>query len=133
MRPSWNIADGKATFEGEITNLPDDVRTYGDADLLQRWQAAGGKYVITSLKGRRQRRHFDVSGTIGLDTGGRTEGQLNRLLAAWSSDSVRCSRRSTRTGSSAIRVRTAPTARRCIAAGVVFSGFVPTGVIPPLF
>jgi hypothetical protein len=132
--PVWNVAAGNATFEGEITNLPDDVRTYGDADLLQRWQAAGGKYIITSLKGGDNAGTFDVSGTIGLDTGGRTDGQL-------------------KLHSTGVVERLAPlfppeykdwivgnpgedgsySQTLNIAAGVVFSGLVPTGVIPALF
>jgi hypothetical protein len=74
--PLWDIAQGHATLEGEITNISDDVRTYGDADLLQRWQAAGGKYMITSLKGGDSAGTFDVTGTLGLDTAGRIEGQI---------------------------------------------------------
>jgi hypothetical protein len=132
--PLWDIAQGNATFEGEITNLSDDVRTYGDADLLQRWQAAGGKYTITSLKGGDSSGSFDVAGTLGLDTAGRTEGQLKlhsrgvveRLAPLfppeWKDWIV---------GNPAADGSYSQTLN--IAAGVVFSGLVPTGVIQALF
>ena len=132
--PLWDIAQGHATLEGEITNLSDDVRTYGDADLLQRWQAAGGKYSITSLKGGDSTGNFDVTGTLGLDTTGRTEGQIKlhsigvveRLAPLfppeWKNWIV---------GNPAADGSYSQTLN--IAAGVVFSGLVPTGVIPALF
>ena len=74
--PLWTIAAGEAKFEALITNLPDDVRTFGDAQLLERWQQAGGRYEITSFKGGDSMGAFDITGSIGLDPAGRPEGQI---------------------------------------------------------
>jgi hypothetical protein len=132
--PLWNIGAGSATFEGEITNLPDDVRTYGDADLVRRWQAAGGRYTISAFKGSDSGGAFDVSGTLGLDGTGRAEGQLKLhssgvverlgpLFPPEYKDWI--------VGTPAADGSYSQTLN--IAAGVVFSGMMPTGVIPPLF
>ena len=48
--PGPGIAAGKLTFEGVLTGLPDDVRTYGEADLVRRWQAAGGKLQVVASR-----------------------------------------------------------------------------------
>jgi hypothetical protein len=132
--PVWNIVAGNATFEGEITNLPDDVRTYGDADLLKRWQAANGRYLISVLKGGDSASSFDVTGTLGLDSGGRTEGQVKlhstgvveRLAPLFPPEY-----KNWIVGTPGEDGSYSQTLN--IAAGVVFSGLVPTGVIPPLF
>ena len=47
----------------------DDVRTYGDADLLKRWQAAGGMLTLKGLKGEDGDRNFTVTGNAALDAG----------------------------------------------------------------
>jgi hypothetical protein len=74
--PGFGIAGGNATLDAEITSLPDDVRTYGEGDLLRRWQGAGGRYQITSLQGEDDDTSFDTTGTLGLDGNGRVEGQI---------------------------------------------------------
>jgi hypothetical protein len=50
--PGFGIAAGKATLEGEIGNLSDDVRTYGQLDFLMRWQRSDGMIMLRGLKGR---------------------------------------------------------------------------------
>ena len=132
--PVWNIAAGTTTFEGEITNLPDDVRTYGDPDLVQRWQAAGGRYVIASLKGNDSAGTFDVTGTLGLDSAGRAEGQVqlhSRGVVERLAPLFPPEYKDWIVGNPGADGSYSQTLN--IAAGVVFSGLVPTGVIPPLF
>lgn len=132
--PGFEIGSGKSTFEAEITNLPDDVRTYGDADLLQRWQSAGGKYTIMGLKGDDATSSFDASGTLGLDTSGRLEGQLklhSRGVVERLGLMIPEQYRGWIVGTPAEDGSYSQTLN--IAAGVVFSGLVPTGMIPPLF
>jgi hypothetical protein len=132
--PGFEIGSGKSTFEAEITNLPDDIRTYGNADLLKRWQAAGGKYTIVGFKGDDATSSFDASGTLGLDTGGRLEGQLklhSRGVVERMGPVIPEQYRGWIVGTPADDGSYSQTLN--LAAGVVFSGLVPTGMIPPLF
>lgn len=132
--PGFEIGNGQSTFEAQITNLPDDVRTYADADLLKRWQAAGGKFVIDGFKGGDATSAFDASGTLGLDGSGRLEGQVllhsngvvERLEGA-----IPPEYKGWIVGTPAADGSYSQTLN--LAAGVVFSGLVPAGVIPPLF
>jgi hypothetical protein len=76
--PGPGIAAGKSTFEGVLTGLPDDVRTYGEPDLLQRWQAAGGKLQLVGFKGSDgDATSFEVTGNLALDAAFKPAGQLN--------------------------------------------------------
>jgi len=75
--PGPGIAAGKSTFEGVLTGLPDDVRTYGEADLVRRWQAAGGKLQVVGFKGSDgDATSFDVTGNLALDAAFKPTGQL---------------------------------------------------------
>jgi hypothetical protein len=74
--PGLAVDKGDSALEATLTGLPDDVRTYGDADVLQRVAAAGGKLSLTSFKGSDGDRNFAVTGALGLDAGMRPEGQL---------------------------------------------------------
>ncbi|HWA19252.1 MAG TPA: DUF2125 domain-containing protein [Devosia sp.] len=132
--PMQKVANGSLTLEAEITGLPDDVRSYGEGDLVKRWQVAGGEMQIVSLKGEDGADNFSTQGTLGLDEMGRVKGQLaivsmgvvERLgpmipedfkwlvLGAQAAD-----------GSYSQTLN--------IAAGVVFSGLVPMGMIPPVW
>jgi hypothetical protein len=132
--PGLEIGSGKSTFEAEISNLPDDVRTYGDADLLKRWQGAGGKYTIVGFKGDDATSSFDASGMLGLDAGGRLEGQLklhSRGVVERLGPMIPEQYRGWIVGTPAEDGSYSQTLN--IAAGVVFSGLVPAGIIPPLF
>lgn len=132
--PGLEIGNGQSEFEAEITNLPDDVRTYADADLLRRWQAAGGKYIITGLKGGDATSAFDASGTLGLDGGGWLEGQLvlhSNGVVERLEGMIPPEYKGWIVGTPAEDGSYSQTLN--IAAGVVFAGLVPTGMIPPLF
>ena len=132
--PGFEIAAGQSSFEGEITNLPDDVRTYGDGDLPRRWQAAGGRFVITGFNGSDGDTRFDATGTLGLDSAGRAEGQLKLsskgvverlgpVIPEQYKGLIVGGQREDGSYSQTLN----------LAAGVVFSGLVPAGMIPPLF
>ena len=130
----FEIGNGQSTFEAEITNLPDDVRTYADADLLKSWQAAGGKFVINGLKGGDATSAFDATGTLGLDTVGRLEGQLllhSNGVVERLEGLIPPEYKGWIVGTPAADGSYSQTLN--FAAGVVFSGLVPTGMIPPLF
>jgi hypothetical protein len=132
--PGFEIGGGKSTFEAEISNLPDDIRTYGDADLLKRWQSAGGKYAIVGFKGDDATSSFDATGTLGLDTGGRLEGQLklhSRGVVERLGPVIPEQYRGWIVGTPADDGSYSQVLN--IAAGVVFSGLVPTGIIPPVW
>ena len=132
--PGFEIGSGQSTFEAEISNLPDDVRTYGDADLLQRWQAAGGKFTIVGFKGGDATSSFDASGTLGLDDGGRVEGQLklhSRGVVERLGPLFPEQYRGWIVGTPAEDGSYSQVLN--IAAGVVFSGVVPMGMIPPAY
>ena len=132
--PGFEIGSGQSTFEAEISNLPDDVRTYGDADLLKRWQAAGGKFTIVGFKGGDATSSFDASGTLGLDDGGRVEGQLklhSRGVVERLGPLFPEQYRGWIVGTPAEDGSYSQVLN--IAAGVVFSGVVPMGMIPPAY
>lgn len=74
--PGFQINDGKSTLEAQISNLGDDVRTYGDPDIIKRWQAAGGKITLSGFKGEDGADNFDVTGNVALDSAYRPAGQL---------------------------------------------------------
>jgi hypothetical protein len=114
--------------------LPDDIRTYGDVGVLKRWQAAGGKYAIVAFKGDDATSSFDATGTLGLDNGGRLEGQLklhSRGVVERLGPVIPEQYRGWIVGTPAEDGSYSQVLN--IAAGVVFSGLVPTGIIPPVW
>lgn len=132
--PAFGISEGRVTLESEITNLPDDVRTYGDAGLLQRWQAAGGRLILNSWRGDDPAGKFDITGTLGLDSAGRPEGQL-KLSSTGVVEEIEPllppDYRAWIVGQPAADGSYSQTLN--IAAGVVMSGLVPLGMLPPLY
>lgn len=74
--PGWQINDGAETLEADISGLSDDVRTYGDADMVKRWQAAGGKVKLVGFRGNDGADNFNLTGNLGLDAQMRPSGQL---------------------------------------------------------
>lgn len=131
--PGAQINDGRTTIEAEISGLSDDVRTYGDPAIVKRWQAAGGKIKLVGLKGDDGDQFFNVTGTLGLDGQGKPEGQLNigskglvERFGTTIPDQVRGLVLGTPGAdgsySQIINLR----------AGVIFSGLIPLGILPPL-
>ncbi|MEO6012181.1 MAG: DUF2125 domain-containing protein [Devosia sp.] len=134
VAPGFEIVSGQATLEAEVSNMPDDVRTYGDADLLKRWQAAGGKLQIVGLKADDGPTHFDATGTLGLDSSGRLEGQIklnSTGVVERMGTSIPEQFKGLLLGGQAADGSYSQTVN--IAAGVIFSGLMPAGVVPSLF
>lgn len=74
--PGFDIAQGEASLEAELTGLPDDLRAFGSGDILQRWRDAGGQLKLAGLQGNSGEEFFKSAGTLGLDSGARVEGRL---------------------------------------------------------
>lgn len=132
--PGFEINAGKATFEGVLDKLPDDVRTYGDADLLKRWQAAGGSFTLKGLNGVDGETHFSATGQFALDAQGRVNGQVKlnskgvvERLGALIPDQYKAMI----VGGQAADGSYSQTIS--VAAGLAFAGLVPVGMIPPVF
>jgi len=131
--PGFQIADGKSTLQAEISNLPDDVRTYGDADIVKRWQTAGGKVTLVDLKGNDGPDNFNVTGNLALDAENRPAGQLtigSKGLVERFGSLVPDQWRGLVLGSPATdgsyhQVLT-------MTNGLILSGLIPLGTIPPL-
>lgn len=132
--PGFDISNGVTSFEAELNGLPDDVRSYGDPGLLQRIQKAGGIFKLVGLKGEDADSRFDASGTLGLDQSGRIEGQLklsSKGIVERLDGLIPENLKGLMLGGQAADGSYAQTIN--IRAGIVFSGLVPTAVIPPLY
>jgi hypothetical protein len=132
--PDAGISDGKSTLEADISALPDDVRTYGDGDLVQRWRAAGGKVKLVGFKGQDGEQDFDVTGNVGRDAEARPEGQVSirskGLVERFGSLLVPQQWQGAILGSPGPDGRYSQTIN--MTNGVAFAGLVPLGTLPPL-
>jgi len=131
--PGLAIDSGQSTLDANLTGLPDDVRTYGDADLLKRIEAAGGKLTVTSFKGGDGDRNFAVTGALGLDAGMRPEGQLtiqSKGLVERLGPLVPEQWKPIILGNPGADGSYTQTLN--FTNGLVFSGIVPLGAVPPL-
>lgn len=132
--PGYEVGAGHATLEATISGLPDDVRALGEPDQLQRWAAVGGIVDLVGFRGEDGARTFDVTGDVGLDAEGRTNGQVqiaSKGIVELIQDQVPEQVRGLILGAPADDGSYAQTLS--INAGVVFAGIVPAAVIPPLF
>jgi hypothetical protein len=77
--PGLQVAAADTSLEAELTALPDDLRAFGEADALRRWQAAGGVLSLTKLAGSQPvpDERFEVTGELKLNGGGYPEGQID--------------------------------------------------------
>ncbi|MEO8883562.1 MAG: DUF2125 domain-containing protein [Devosia sp.] len=131
--PGFQINAGKSTLEAEISGLSDDVRTYGDPDIVKRWQAAGGKVTLVGLKGDDGADNFAVTGNLNLDAAYRPAGQLtigSKGLVERFGSMVPDQWRGLVLGSPATdgsyhQVLT-------LTNGLILSGLIPLGTLPPL-
>ncbi|MEP7239800.1 MAG: DUF2125 domain-containing protein [Devosia sp.] len=132
--PAYGIANGKGTLDAEIANLPDDVRTYGDADLPKRWQAAGGTLTLSGFKGEDGARNFTVTGNASLDSTGRPQGQV-RMVSTGVVEALGTTipeqLKGVLIGAQAADGSYSQTLN--IAGGMVFAGLVPVAMLEPLF
>lgn len=131
--PGYAIEKADAAIAAEITGLPDDLRALGADDALARWQKAGGQLELVSLKGTAGEDFVESSGALGLDSGARLDGQvrlksrglIERLGGLIPEDWKGLIVGGEEADGSYSQVLT-------VKAGVVFSGFMPITVIPPL-
>lgn len=131
--PGFAVADGTLDVEAELNGLPDALAVYGHSDLLRRIQAAGGKLNLVGLRGADETTSFELTGMLGLDDAMRLDGQLRLvstglverldglvpqqmqpLIVGQPADDGSYSQTLTFKG------------------GVIFSGLVPVGMVPPL-
>lgn len=131
--PAYGIADGQASLEAELTGLPDDLRALGEPDVLKRWQSAGGQLKLVSLNGTAGEEFIHGTGTMGLDSGGRLDGQVElrskglveRLGGLLPEDWKGLIVGNPAEDGSYSQVLT-------VKAGVIFSGLMPITMVPPL-
>jgi hypothetical protein len=132
--PGFAVNAAKVTFEGDVDKLPDDIRTYGDGDLLRRWQAAGGSFTLKSFKGEDGDSHFEATGQLALDAQGRINGQVklnSKGVVERLGTAIPEQYKGFIVGSPAADGSYSQTVN--IAAGLMFVGLVPAGMLPPLF
>lgn len=131
--PELGIAGGAASIEAELTGVPDDLRVLGEPGLVGRWQAADGRLKLVALKGEAGEEFVESTGTIGLDSGSRLDGRVTirskglveRFGALLPEDwrgLILGGQAEDGSYSQTINVK----------AGVIFSGIMPIGIIPPL-
>lgn len=74
--PPLDIAQGRLTFEAEISAMPADVRSWGSPDMLRAWQAAGGEMTVNRLEADDTRASLRLEGTLGLNDNGEARGDM---------------------------------------------------------
>ena len=132
--PGFQINAGKATFEGDIDKLPDDIRTWGEPDLIKRWQAAGGMFTLKGFKGEDGETHFEATGNASLDAQGRINGQVklnSKGVVERLGTTIPDQYKGLIVGAPGADGSYSQTVN--IAAGIMFVGLVPAGMLPPAF
>lgn len=132
--PGLDIAAGEVSLEAELTGLPDALADLGDPDALRRWQQADGQLRIVSLRGTDGENFLTSEGELALTPSGMVDGRIGvrslgvvdqiaplfpenygpMLLGNAAPDG---------SYSQTINIR----------GGVIMSGILPAGMIPPLF
>jgi hypothetical protein len=129
--PGMTLTDANAEIQLE---LPDDVRNWGDPNLLPNLQANGGQLRIVAVHATDAASTLDADGTLALDPQGQLEGQI----------AIRSSGVAERIGPLIEEpwrtlVLGAPAAdgtytnQLNFAGGAISSGLVPIATVPPLF
>lgn len=132
--PGFEINAAKATLESTVDRLPDDIRTYGDPDLLRRWQAAGGTFTLKEFDAVDGNSKLDATGNLKLDEQGRLDGQVklhSNGVVERIGPVIPDAYRGWIVGAQAPDGSYSQTLN--LAAGVVFAGLIPAGVVPPAF
>jgi hypothetical protein len=132
--PGFQINAGKATFEGDLDKLPDDIRTWSGTDLVKRWQEAGGTFTLKSFKGDDGGTNFAVTGNASLDAQGRVNGQLklnSKGVVERLGTMIPDQYKGLIVGAPAADGSYSQTVN--IAAGIMFVGLVPAGMLPPVW
>ncbi len=132
--PGLAIAAGDGIVEAQITRVPADVRSWGEGDLLRRWQANGGAIVLSEARGSDEPDFVTANGEVKLDDSGRPEGQIalsSRGLAERLSMVIPEGMRPLILGQQAPDGTYSQTIT--MQSGVVMSGVMPTALLTPLW
>lgn len=132
--PGLGINAADSTLEAVITGVPDEVARLLDPDLLRRWQAADGRARLTGFRGEDGENFLEVSGEAGLDAAGRPDGQVvitSRGVVERFQDAIAPELRPLLLGSPNADDSYSQTLT--MSGGVVLSGLMPVGTLPPLF
>jgi len=74
--PALTLSDTNAEVQLELSGLPDDVRNWGDPNLLPSLQAADGQLKIIAVRGTDAGSTLDAEGALALDAQGQIDGQI---------------------------------------------------------
>jgi hypothetical protein len=74
--PDMTLSDTNAEIQLELTGLPDDVRNWGDPNLLPNLAAVGGALKIVAIRGTDADSTLDANGALTLDPQGQVDGQI---------------------------------------------------------
>lgn len=132
--PGAGISAGDSELYAEVSGLPDELIRYADPGLLQRWQAAGGDLKLITLKGTDNESFFDITGDVKLNASGQPDGQVvvkSRGLVERFENAIAPELRPLVIGNQLPDGSYAQTLT--MSGGVVLSGLMPAGVIPPLW
>lgn len=134
VAPAAQITAGNMTMTTELSGLPEDIRTYGDAPgLPQRIAAAGGELKLVALDAKDGDTSLAATGGFKLDAQQRPEGQLvltgkqvyervGTLIPEPMKTLVFGQKAADGSYTQTLDIRQ----------GVIFAGLVPLGVVPPL-
>lgn len=75
--PGLTLSDTNAELQVELSGLPDDVRNWGEPDLLPKLQAADGQLRLVAIRGTDASATLDASGALMLDPQGQLDGQIS--------------------------------------------------------
>jgi len=74
--PGLTLTNTNAEVQVELSGLPDDVRNWGEPNLLPALQAANGQLSIVAIRGTDADSTLDASGALQLDPQGQIDGQI---------------------------------------------------------
>lgn len=132
--PGITLTNTNAEIQLELTGLPDDVRNWGDPNLLPAMQAADATLNIVAVRGTDADSTLDASGALKLDPQGHLDGQITvasngvaERLGALLAEPWRTLVLGTPTADGSYRNLLN------FKAGGIFSGLVPIASLQPLF
>lgn len=77
--PALQVAAANTSLEVDLTGLPDDIRLFGEPDILQRWQQANGQLRLVRFAGDQPEPadSFEVTGEASLTPAGLVNAKLD--------------------------------------------------------
>jgi len=132
--PGLTLTDANVEVQLELSGLPDDVRNWGDPQLVQGMQQANGALKVVAIRGTDAASTLDAQGELRLDPQGLLEGQIGITSTGVAERIGPLLEEPWRTlvlgtpkpdGSHANQLN--------FRGGSVFSGLVPIASVPPLY